>query len=156
MSKKSHGPRAKPTIPDFTTPPSQGGDRWIAIKELSGILGLSQSKCRYLGNPESKYFDPTFPPRIQDKGGRSVRFSFHAVAAWMAAQANSEQASEVEAANASDTLDRAMDAMVAAAPGAAGHSHLTDSAEVLAQAISHMAVAIRMLNSVVNQHATAR
>jgi len=156
MSKKSHGPRAKPPIATFTTPPLQGGDRWIAIKEVSGILGFSQSKCRYLGNPESKYFDPTFPPRIQDKCGRSVRFSLHAVAAWMAAQANSAEASEVEVANASDTLDRAMDVMVAAAPGATGHAHLAGSAEVLAQAISHMAVAIRMLNSVVNQHTTAR
>lgn len=57
----------------------------INIKEVCKLLSFKRSKLYYLTDPESKYFDPTFPQKIY-LGERTVGFKAEDIYAWIDAQ----------------------------------------------------------------------
>lgn len=58
----------------------------LRMKQLRERTGLSSSTLNELMNPRSRYFDPTFPPKIR-LSSRAVGYSESAVDAWLASRA---------------------------------------------------------------------
>lgn len=58
----------------------------LRMKQLKERTGLSSSTLNELMNPRSRYFDPTFPPKIR-LSSRAVGYSESALDAWLASRA---------------------------------------------------------------------
>lgn len=58
----------------------------LRMKQLKERTGLSSSTLNELMNPRSRYFDPTFPPKIR-LSSRAVGYSESAFDAWLASRA---------------------------------------------------------------------
>jgi hypothetical protein len=111
MPKKSHDLPAASSSTQSATTAENVADTWITLVDLSKLLRFSLGKCRYLSDPKSPRFDPTFPPRIQSEGRRDVRFSSQAVNKWMANQPASVTKVQPNVANGHSTIIRSLDNM---------------------------------------------
>lgn len=58
----------------------------LRMKQLKERTGLSGSTLNELMNPRSRYFDPTFPPKIR-LSSRAVGYSEAALDAWLVSRA---------------------------------------------------------------------
>lgn len=57
----------------------------INIQEVCTMLNFKRSKLYYLIDPDSDYFDPTFPQKIK-LGKRTVGFKAEEIYAWIESQ----------------------------------------------------------------------
>lgn len=60
--------------------------RTLLIKEVEELTGLRKSSIYYRLDPQSKYFDPTFPKQLSRGGSTGVGWSEAELLTWMAAQ----------------------------------------------------------------------
>lgn len=55
------------------------------VRDVMKRLGICRTSLSHMSNPKSRYFESTFPPKLQLKTGR-VGYNKRAVEAWLASR----------------------------------------------------------------------